>query len=170
MATFEITEHEKKLGVKIRSSVKGGVEIASMTRDGSLHRSFLGENVLPGLGDKIVTINGQDVSRALPDAVLAILKTALVDDRDVILGFVRHYSGIFLEPLDAQAYMNHKWNEVDALTQWTTLRVYAHAAVRASMNEAEMSYKARAAAIKEQEAIWRKEQIIEVHRVIFGEE
>jgi hypothetical protein len=38
------------------------------------------------------------------------------------------------------------------------------------MNEAEMSYKARAAAIKEQEAIWRKEQIIEVHRVIFGEE
>ena len=168
MATFELSVSEKMLNVKIRASVNGGIEIASMTRDGSLHKSFLRGKVPPNLGDNIVTINEKDVSRVLPDEALAILKVALADDMDVILGFSRHYSGICLDPIGAQDRMNREWNKIDALTQWASIHRSAHNVVRNNVNETMTPRKAETA-IKEHEAIWRKEQEEAVNCIIFGE-
>jgi len=104
MTNFELNVHENKLDAKVRSCANGlGIKIASMARGGALHKAFLEKNVRPGIADKLVVVNGQDVSGLTPGKVLDILSAELNGVEDVVLGFTRHHSGILLNPIDARA-------------------------------------------------------------------
>jgi len=179
MANFELTVREKSLGVKIRSSGNGlGIEIASMTRDGALHKAFLEKNERPGIGDKLIAVNGQDVSSLTSEKVHDILSAALNDTEDVVLGITRHHSGILLNPIDARAPMNHEWNMIKGREQMGSRHRCSRNAVREKLltnrfgpihNALRSRHIQNRRDIDAQVEVWRLEDTAFVRGVIFGE-
>ena len=179
MANFELTVHEKNLNVKIRSSGNGlGIEIASMTRDGALHKAFLEKNERPGIGDKLIAVNGQDVSSLTSGKVLDILSAALNGTEDVVLGITRHHSGILLNPIDALAPKNHEWNMIKGREQMGSRHRCSRNAVREKLftnrfgpihNALRSRHIQNLRDIDAQVEVWRLEDTAFVRGVIFGE-
>ena len=179
MATFEFTIQEKNLNVKIRPSVKGGVEVGSMTRDGPLYNAYLEKNIRPGIGDKLVAVNGQDVSSLMPDEVLDILSAALNGTEDAVLGITRHHSGILLNPIDARAPKNHEWNMIIGREQMGSLHRCSRNAVREKLftnrfgpirNALGSRHIQNLRDIDDQVEVWRREDTAFVRGIIFGED
>ena len=179
MATFEFTIREKNLNVEIRPSVKGGVEVGSMTRGGALHKAYLEKNIRPGIGDKLVAVNGQDVSSLMPDEVLGILRLELNGTEDVVLGITRHHSGILLNPIDAQAPKNNEWNMIKGREQLGLRHRCSRNAVREKlfMNRFGPIHNALGSRhiqnlrdIDHQVEVWLLEDTAVVRGVIFGED
>tara|TARA_B110000977_G_C10977862_1_gene454915 strand:- start:24 stop:638 length:615 start_codon:yes stop_codon:yes gene_type:complete len=179
MATFEFTIQEKNLNVKIRPSVKGGVEVGSMTRDGALHKAYIEKNIRPGIGDKLVAVNGQDVSSLMPDEVFDILRVVLNGGEDAVLGITRHHSGILLNPIDAGAHKNHEWNMIIGREQMGSLHRCSRNAVREKLftnrfgpirNALGSRHIQNLRDIDDQVEVWRREDTAFVRGIIFGED
>lgn len=179
MATFELTVSEKQLNVEIRPSVSGGVEVDSMTCDGGLYNAFLEKNVRPGIGDRIVTINGQDVSGLTRDEVLDILGAALNDEEDVVLGITRHHSGIILNPIDPREPKNHEWNMIKGREQQGVLhrcyrnevreKLFTIGSGKPILNALGSRHIQNLRDMDEQEDVWRREDTAFVRGIILGE-
>jgi len=179
MATFELTIAEKQLNAKIRESVNGGGEVDSLTYDGALHKAYLEKNIPPGIGDKLVTVNGEDVSSLMPDEVLGILRLELNGTEDVVLGITRHHSGILLNPIDARKPMNHEWNIIKGREQLGYLHRCSRNAVREKLltigsgkpilNALGSRHIQSLHDMDDQVEVWRLEDMAVIHGVIFGE-
>jgi len=179
MASFKLTIQEKNLNVKIRPSVSGGVEVDSMTCDGSLYNAYFKKNIRPGIGDRIVTINEQDVSGLTRDEVLDILGAALNETENVVLGITRHHSGILLNPIDAREPRNHEWNMIKGREQLGSLRRCSRNVVREKLftnrlgpicNALGSRHIQNLRDIDDQVEVWRHEDTAFVRGIIFGEE
>ena len=179
MATFELTVSEKQLNVEIRPSVSGGVEVDSMTCYGGLYNAFLKKNVPPGIGDRIVTINGQDVSGLTRDEVLDILGAALNDEEDVVLGITRHHSGILLNPIDAWEPKNHEWNIIKGREQLGVLhrcyrnevreKLFTIGSGKPILNALGSRHIQNLRDIDDQVEVWRREDKSFIRGIILGE-
>ena len=179
MATFEFTVQGNNLNVKIRPSVGGGVAVGSMARGGALHKAYLEKNIRPGIGDKLVAVNGQDVSSLMPDEVLGILWLELNGTEDVVLGITRHHSGILLNPIDARAPKNHEWNMIKGREQIGSLHRCSRNAVREKLftnrfgpihNALGSRHIQNLRDIDHQVEVWLLEDTAVVRGVIFGED
>tara|TARA_B110000211_G_scaffold73418_2_gene85336 strand:+ start:409 stop:984 length:576 start_codon:yes stop_codon:yes gene_type:complete len=175
MSAFELTV-QGELGAKIRASV-GGWEIESMTRGGGLCAAFIEKDVRPGIGDKINTIDGEDVSSLAPAAALDIIRNVLDGGGEVVLGFNRHYSGIILNPIDTHMPTNHKWNLITGLDQLSRRhrrsrdavreKLYTTSGPRPSPTVDRSMQNLRD--IDAQVEVWMREDMVVIHRVIYGE-